>query len=42
MPPVYLRSIELRIPIILGCVHWKSCRFAKYDGEKRMIDEQRQ
>jgi hypothetical protein len=37
----YPRSIELVIAIVLGWASWKGPQAMKYDGEKRMIDEQR-
>jgi hypothetical protein len=40
MPDEYLRSIELLIVIVLGCMRWKAQTLMKCDGEKRMIDEQ--
>jgi len=41
MTDVYLRSIEPFIPIIIGCMYWKTCGLIADNSERRKVGEHR-
>ena len=41
MTDVYLRLIEPFIPIIIGCMYWKTCGLIAGNSERRKVGEHR-